>query len=140
MSFYWPIILIVVSNIFYNICTKSTPSDINPFASLTISYIVGAVFSALAFFTFNPGTKLLHEYRHINWSTFVLGLAAVGLEAGSIYMYKAGWNISTGQMVYSSILAVCLIIIGYFFYHETISVTKVIGIFVCLIGLFLINK
>ena len=67
----------------------------------------------------------------------MLGLSVVGLEAVSIYMYKAGWNISTGQLVYSSILALCLIV-GCFFYHETI--TKVVGVLVCLVGLFLINQ
>lgn len=140
MSFYWPIVLIVVSNVFYNICTKSTPDNVNPFASLTITYVVGAIVSAAVYSILNPGSNLFHEYRNVNWSTFVLGVAAVGLEAGSIYMYKAGWNISTGQMVYSSILALCLIIVGYFFYHESISITKVIGILICLVGLFLINK
>ncbi|MDO4548320.1 MAG: hypothetical protein Q4D04_09500, partial [Clostridia bacterium] len=75
-----------------------------------------------------------------NWSSFILGLAIVGLEAGSIYMYKAGWNVSSGQLVYSIILAVCLIIVGIFAYHESISMTKIIGILVCMVGLFLINK
>ena len=41
----WPIALIVISNIFYNICSKETPAAINPFASLTVTYIVGAVVS-----------------------------------------------------------------------------------------------
>lgn len=140
MSLYWPIILIVVSNIFYNICSKSTPSTLNPFAALTITYMIGTLASAAAFFLLNPGDSLIQQYKQLNWSTFVLGFVVVGLEAGSIYMYKAGWNISTGQLVYSSILALCLIAVGHFFYHEAITVTKVIGILVCLIGLFLINK
>lgn len=140
MNLYWPIILIVVSNIFYNVCSKSTPGELNPFAALTVTYVIGAIVSTLAFFLLNPGDSLIQQYKHLNWSTFVLGIAVVGLEAGSIYMYKAGWNISTGQLVYSSILALCLIIVGYFFYHETITITKVIGILVCLFGLFLINK
>lgn len=143
MSLYWPIILIVVSNIIYNIynvCSKSTPNALDPLAALTVTYVIGAIVSACTFFILNPGGSLAQQYKHLNWSTFVLGLAVVGLETGSIYMYKAGWNISTGQLVYSSILALCLIPIGYFFYHETITVTKIIGVLVCLAGLFLINK
>lgn len=140
MQMYWPIILIVVSNIVYHVCSKSTPGDLNPFASLTVTYTVGAVVSAIAFFIQNPGENLWLQYKHINWTAFLLGLAIVGLEAGSIYMYKAGWNISTGQLVYSSILALCLIFVGYFFYRESITFTKVMGILVCLFGLFLINK
>jgi len=140
MNLYWPIALIVLSNVFYNVCSKSTPAEINPFASLTITYVIGALFSGVMYFALNKGGNLLQEYHHVNWSTFVLGLAIVGLEAGSIYMYKAGWNISTGQLVYSSILAIILIMVGYFFYHEAITGTKIAGILICMVGLFFINK
>lgn len=136
----WPIALIVFSNVFYNICSKETPADINPFASLTVTYAVGAVFSAIMYFALNRGGSLLTEYKSLGWSSFVLGLAVVGLEAGSIYMYKAGWNVSSGQLVYSILLAVCLIFIGIFVYHESISLTKIIGMAVCMLGLFLISK
>lgn len=139
-SMIWPIALIVLSNIFYNICSKATPSGINPFASLTVVYIIGAIFSMVMYFTLAKGGNIFQEYRNLNWSSFGLGLAIVGLEAGSIYMYKSGWNISSGQIFYSIIIAICLILIGYFVYHEAISFTKIIGILVCLIGLFLINK
>ncbi|HUM84994.1 MAG TPA: EamA family transporter [Lachnospiraceae bacterium] len=139
-SLIWPIVLIVLSNVIYNICSKETPSGINPFAALSVTYIVGAFFSIVLYFLLNRGGNLLHEYRNLNWSSFILGLAVVGLEAGSIYMYKAGWNVSSGQLVYSVILAVCLILIGVFAYHESISMTKIIGILVCMFGLFLISK
>lgn len=139
-SLIWPIVLIVLSNVIYNICSKETPSGINPFAALSVTYIVGAFFSIVLYFLLNRGGNLLHEYRNLNWSSFILGLAVVGLEAGSIYMYKAGWNVSSGQLVYSVILAVCLILIGVFAYHESISMTKIVGILVCMFGLFLISK
>ena len=76
----------------------------------------------------------------MNWTTFVLGLAIVGLEAGSIYMYKAGWSINTGYIVKAMILSIALIIVGYFLYKESFSVTKAAGIGMYLFGLFLINK
>ena len=139
-SYYWPIALIVLANVFYNICAKSTPADVDPFASLTVTYLIGAAVSCAMFFALGGGGGLLQEYRKLNWSSIVLGFAVVGLEAGSIYMYKAGWNISTGQIVYSSILAVFLIVIGVVFYHESISWTKIAGILVCMAGLYLINR
>lgn len=140
MNLYWPIALIVLSNIFYNICSKSIPSQINPLASLTVTYAIGAMASTILYFALNRDGSLLREYHHLNWSSFVLGLAIVGLEAGSIYMYKAGWNISTGQLVYSSILTIALILIGCLFYRETISGTKIAGILICMVGLYFINK
>ena len=140
MSMYWPIALIVLSNVFYHLCSKSTPADINPFAALTVTYAVGALASALLFYTLDGGDSLLREYRALNWSSFVLGLAIVGLELGTIYMYKAGWDISTGQLVYSSILTAILVFVGYLLYHEAITLTKLAGILVCMLGLYLINK
>lgn len=136
----WPIALIVLSNIFYHICSKSLPSDVNPFASLTITYSIGAVCSVLLYFATNRGGSLLEEFHRVNWSSFVLGLSIVGLEAGCIYMYKAGWNINTGQLVYSSLLTICLLLVGYFLYHEAITPTKVLGILICMVGLYVINR
>jgi len=140
MEMLWPIALIVVSNVFYHICSKSAPEGINPFAALTVTYIIGAAVSAAAYFLLNPGQSLLGEYRQLNWTAVVLGFAIVGLEAGYIYMYKSGWTISTAQLLCSSLLAICLLAVGYFVYHESISLTKVIGVLVCLAGLYLINK
>lgn len=136
----WPIAVIVLSNIFYNVCSKETPGGINPFAALTVTYVTGAVVSCVLYFVLNQGGNLLREYGSLNWSSFVLGLAVVGLEAGSIYMYQAGWNISSGQIVYSIILAICLIFVGVLAYHETISATKIVGVLVCILGLYLINR
>ena len=140
MNMYIPIIIIVLSNIFYHICSKSTPDSINPFAALTVTYSVGAVASAIIYLIVTKGGNIFAEYKNLNWSTWVLGLAIVGLEAGSIYMYKVGWNISTAQLFHSSILAICLIVIGVIFYKEHLSASKIAGIVICMVGLFFINK
>ena len=45
-AYIWPIALVVASNVVYQICAKSIPGDLNPFASLTVTYLVGAAASA----------------------------------------------------------------------------------------------
>ncbi len=137
---YWPILLAVFADVFYQISAKSTPESLNPFASLTITYLVGAAVSAVIYFIVSSGGNFIAELKEINWSTFVLGLAIVGLEAGSIYMYKVGWNMNTGYIVKALILGMVLIAVGYFLYKEQVNMTKAVGIVVCLIGLVLINK
>ena len=137
---YIPIAIIVASNIFYHICSKSMPENVNPFAALTVTYLVGAAVSAVLFFVLNRGSSYFEELKNINWTTWILGLAIVGLEAGSVYMYKAGWNISTGQIVQSAILAICLIFVGMFFYREHITLSKAAGIVICMVGLYFINR
>ncbi len=140
MQLYWPIALIVLSNIFYHLCTKSVPTQTDPFATLTVTYLVGAVAAAVLYFVLNRGGDLLAEYRRLNWSTWVLGLAIVGLEAGSVYMYKAGWDISVGQLVYSALLAVCLLVIGVVFYKEPLTLSRVAGVVICMVGLYFLNR
>ncbi len=134
-----PIAVIVISNIFYHICSKETPEGINPYAALTVTYLVGAAVCAVLFLFTRKG-GILQEYKQLSWSNWVLGIAIVGLEAGSIAMYKAGWAISSGQLVHSAILAVCLIVIGVIVYKEHMSISKIAGIVMCLAGLYFINK
>ena len=137
---YWPIALIVCSNIFYNICAKSTPEKVNPFAALIITYIIGAIASTIVYFVTSKNGNLLAEYKHINWTTFILGLAILGIEAGSIYMYQVGWNLNTGQILHSSLSAIAFLFFGFLLYKEPITWNKVVGMVICLIGLYIINK
>ena len=55
-------------------------------------------------------------------------------------MYKAGWNMNTGFIVQSVMLAAALIVCGYLLYGESITLNKVIGILICIVGLYFINK
>ena len=139
MSLIWPMALVVVSNVFYQICTKSVPEDINPFASLIVTYLAGAAVSSVLYFTLGSGGNLLREFGKLNWTSFVLGVVIVGLEAGWIYAYQAGWQVSTGFIVQSAFLAAALLLVGYFLYHETLTWNKAAGAAICLAGLVIIN-
>lgn len=138
-SYIWPIALVVLSNTLYQICAKSVPEGMNPLASLTVTYLVGAAVSCALYFILNRNANLLREIRLTNWAPIVLGVVIVGLEVGFIYAFRAGWQISMAQIVSSAVLAVILIFVGYLLYHEAITWNKIAGIIVCLAGLVLIN-
>ena len=138
-SYIWPVALVITANVFYQICAKSVPHEIDPFASIIVTYLVGAAVSTLRDFVLGPGESLAKEFGKLNWAPFVLGLAIVGLEAGWIYAYKAGWQVSTGFIVQSAFLAIVLLFVGYFLYREALTWNKVVGIVICLIGLVFIN-
>lgn len=138
-SYVWPILLVVLSNVVYQICTKSVPSDVSPFASLALTYLVGAAFSVFLFFVLEKQTDLIKEFGKMNWAPFVLGLVVVGLEVGFIYAYKAGWSVSTTSIVQSSFLSVILLFVGLILYSESLTWNKIVGICVCLVGLVFIN-
>ena len=140
MSTFWPIALVIGSNIVYQLCTKSSPEAMHPMATLTVTYTVGAVCSLLLYFFMEKGGNILREYTRLNWAPFVLGLVIVGLEVGYIYAYKAGWPVSTAATVQSAFLAVALAVIGGLVYHEPITESKILGVVICIIGLVFLNK
>lgn len=139
-SYIWPIGLVILSNTVYQICAKSVPDKMNPFASLTVTYLVGAALSAVLYFLLNRGGNLIKEYTNLSWAPFALGISIVGLEVGFIYAYKVGWQVSTASIVQSAFLAVVLLLVGFFLYRESLSLNKIIGMIICLVGLYFINK
>lgn len=139
LAYILPLGLVVLSNVFYQICAKSVPGDMNPLASLTVTYLVGAAVSLVLFFVLNKDANLAAQYAKLNWAPIVLGIVIVGLEVGYIYAYKAGWPVSTAQIVQSSVLAVILIFVGSILYKEPVTPNKLVGIVICLVGLGLIN-
>ena len=135
----WPMALVILSNTIYQVCAKEIPGNVSPFASLTVTYLVGAIITAILHCVTQPGAGLLKEVARMNWAPFVLGLVIVGLEVGWIYAYRAGWQVSTGMIVQCTFLTVVLIFVGFFLYQEAITWNKLVGTAICLIGLAVLN-
>lgn len=134
------IVLIVASNILYNICQKSTPEGANPFSSLLITYLTASVIAALTFFLVNDNKNLYQSFEELNWTSIALGISIVGLEFGYLMAYRSGWNISEGSLVANILLALMLIPVGILFYNEGFASNKIIGVLFCIVGLILLNK
>ena len=139
-NYIWPLLIIVLSNTLYQICAKGIPEHMNTYASMTITYAVATLFSALAFFVTSKGGNIFKEFSHTNWATIILGIVITGLEVGFIFAYKAGWKVSTLATVSNAALAVILIIVGLVGYHEVSGWSKILGIAICLVGLYFINR
>ncbi|NLV50461.1 MAG: EamA family transporter [Clostridiales bacterium] len=138
-AYVWPLLLIVASNTVYHIISKSTPANVNPFASLAVTYFIGAA-AVLVFFFISPdGRKFTSAFKELNWTSFAMGAAIIGLEVGYIFLYRAGWNISVGSLVANISLAAALLIIGALFYKESLGLKQILGMVLCAGGLILIN-
>lgn len=135
----WPILIVILSNTFYNICMKSMPSDVNPFGALMVTYIVSAIITAIIFVFMVKPSNVVFELSKVNWTSIVLALVLVGLEVGYVFVYRAGWSVSTVSVVANIGLACVLLVVGYFLYKENVSMQQILGIFVCMAGLILIN-
>ena len=135
----WPILVVILSNTFYNVCMKSMTSDVNPFGALMVTYLVATIISAIIFVYMVGPSEVVGEISKINWVSVILAIAIVGLEVGYVFVYRAGWAISTASVIANIGLACVLIFVGYFLYRENVSINQIVGIVVCMFGLVLIN-
>lgn len=140
LMYVFPIILIVVSNIVYNLCQKLTPQNVNPFSALLITYLTAAILALIGSFFYKTDKGILQSFHELNWTSLALGVAIVGLELGYLLAYRAGWNLSVGSLVANIALAVMLIPIGVLFFKEGFSVYQITGVLFCIVGLIFINK
>jgi drug/metabolite transporter (DMT)-like permease len=136
----WPILIVVAANTIYNISAKSTPENINSFASLSVTYLIAMICSLIMYFFTSEKKNLLLELSKASWTTYALGVTIVGLEFGFLCVYRAGWKISIANLFASITLACVLLIVGFLLYKETLSLRQILGIGVCVIGLILIAK
>lgn len=134
------IVLIIASNVFYNIVQKSTPSGANPFAALFVTYLTAAGVAFAALLLSNHGGGLGSAFLRLNWTSFALALCIFGLEFGYLMAYRAGWNISVVTVVANILLAILLIPVGVLLFKENFSPVKIIGILLCVGGLTLLGK
>lgn len=140
ISYAVPILMIVASNVFYNLLTKSMPETANPYAALVVTYIVSAALCFVMLLVSVHGSGVVSAFKTVNWTSIGLGVSIISLELGYIFAYRAGWNISICSLVANISLAVILLVIGVLFYKEKIGGNQAIGIILCLGGLFFLNR
>lgn len=140
LNMMWPILVVISANVFYNIIAKSTPNAVQPFASLTVTYITAAIVSFILFLFSSEDKNITNEIQKANWTSVAFGLALVALEFGYINVYRVGWKVSIGSLVANIGLACVLLFIGVVFFKESISVRQIFGMLMCMGGLFLISK
>lgn len=140
MQFIWPIFVVIAANVVYNICAKQTPASIDPFASLSIMYLIAMILSIVMFFLTSPQKNYYAEMSKANWTSFAFAASILALEFGYVNIYRVGWKISTASLVANIGLAIILLLVGFLCYKESISARQIIGMIICAAGLLIISE
>ena len=136
----WPLLLIVAANTLYHLSTRNAPASAHPFAILPLAYLLGAALSLALFFLLPHEGTLLKNLRQAAPTAAALGIAIVALEAGFLFLYRAGWRLSIGALCANLLLAVILLAVGVFVYREPLTARHLLGVAVCLLGLVLVVR
>lgn len=136
--FVFSLALTVISNVVYHLAQKSTPGGLNPILALAVTYAT-ALAACLIYLAIRPPEHLGAQLRQVNWTSFVLGIAIIGLELGFLLAYRAGWNISLAGLVSNVIVGLVLLPVGLLLFQEKLTPLNLAGVVVCIAGLVMIN-
>ena len=133
-----PITVAVLANVFYHMASKSIPAEQNAFMGLVVNYATALLASAILFFM-TPHEKILVEVAQSNWACVLMGLAITGVEVSFVMIYRAGGELSTVSLIVNILLALAMLAVGGFFYHEQITTQKIFGVALCIAGVVMLS-
>lgn len=136
---YWtPFAIVIIGNLLYHNIARITPITIPPFLALSVTYLVSFLLSALTY-TFTC-QSFRQDIQTLNLASIAWGVALVAIEFGYILLYRVGWKVSTASLMVNITGAVLLAIIGMLFYKEILSLKQIIGIALCMLGIFFLRS
>jgi drug/metabolite transporter (DMT)-like permease len=137
--YYFSIVLVICSSALYHFSAKSVPSNVNFAISLVVTYAVALGITILVAFFFPAKNGLAFELKQLNWASIMLAIAIVGIEFGFLLVYRSGWNLGIAAVVVNVVASLILLPVAIFLFKDKISWVNIVGIFVCLAGLIMLN-
>lgn len=137
--FYFSITLAICSSALYHFVAKSTPSNVNFSVSLLVTYAVAFGVTLMTALLFPADKGFAAELKKLNWASFLLAIAVVGIEFGFLLTYRAGWNLGIAAVLVNVAASLILLPVAIIFFKDKISWVNIVGIFVCLAGLVMLN-
>lgn len=142
MNFYLVSPLIIVcSVILYHFAQKSIPNDASPWVILSSAYCMAFALCVTLLIATSEIRKSAELFKTQNLLlAILLAIAAVGVEFGYLYAYRAGWKISTLAITTGPFVNIALLLIGVLWFKEKLSLTNLIGMMFCIIGTICLNQ
>ena len=134
-SFWWPVGLVVLSGVGYQVSAKEVAGGADPLAALVVTYLVASLTSFLIYALTGKKVEKWKEIMSFRPAALVLGLSIAFIEIGTIFIYKAGWTMNASFIVTNALITLCLILTGAVLYREKLSRRQALGIVVSFIGI-----
>lgn len=137
--FYFSITLAILSSALYHFSAKSAPEHVNFSVALLVTYAVAFIVTLATIFFFPMPNGIVAELKQLNWATLLMAVAVVGIEFGFLLCYRAGWELGITAVVVNVAASLLLLPIAVLLFKDKISWVNLLGIFVCVIGLVMLN-
>ena len=130
--------IVVGSIVTYQICMKVVPNDLNPISAMVTFYATALIFTLISA-KFVPVDAPSWSLSEVSWVAVFVGIAIVGIELGYLLMYRSGWQLAVAPLIGLGGAAIILAPVGYLVFREPLSLKNIVGIVLCLYGLYLLT-
>ena len=130
----------LVGQVLYHWSQKGVPADANPVVSLIAFYVVAIACSLPLLLFFPPTRGLGEEVSRIGLPVVLVGVAIVMIEAGFLFAYREGGELSTAFVFTSAIVAASLLLLGVVVLGERLTATRVAGLALAVSGVALLAR
>ena len=130
----------ILCTVGYHLVLKMTPAGVNPLLSLMLTYVLVTAALGVILLAAPTAFEWRQEIRQLNWTAPALAAVIVGLDLGFLYLYRGGFEVSLGALVTQSAAALLLLVIGVAVFRERLSAANAVGLVLCLVGLWLVNR
>lgn len=137
--FYFSITLAILSSALYHFSAKSVPSNINFAISLIVTYLIALGITVIVAFLLPAESGFAAELKKLNWASFLLAIAIVGIEFGFLLVYRSGWDLGIAAVLTNVVASLILVPVAIFIFKDKLNCVNIVGIFVCLAGLVMLN-
>lgn len=123
----FPVVLVIVSAVVYHLAQKSLGTTTSPWPVLALAYAVALVLTLVLALV--SGDDLLRlPARPERTAALLIGLGALGVEAGFFFAYRAGWSLASASVIGNALVTVILATIGILAFGEHLSPTRGAGL------------
>ena len=133
-----PLLMIVGGGVLYHVSQKATPTAVDPFLALCISFGLASI-TCLTIFIAHHGFSAA-QLHHVNWTSIALACSLVAIESGYLIGYRAGLKLNITSFVCNNLIALVLLAVGTLLYREAFTFRTGSGMVICAAGLLLLLR
>ena len=131
-----PLVIVVVSGIVYHLAQKVSDAA-KPWPMLAVAY--GAAFAITAVLAFTS-TDVSRWNGRERTAGLLIGVAALGIEAGFFFIYRSGWPLASASVITNVAVTVILAVVGILVFGERLTAFRGVGIALAATGAALIAR
>jgi drug/metabolite transporter (DMT)-like permease len=129
-----------LGNVIYHLGQKTLPPGANPMVLLMAVYAIAFALCAVTAPLFQAGATPFEAGQVLAWPVFVLAAGVALIEIGFLLAYRSANVLQWSGVAVNGAAAVLLIPIALGVFREPFSPSRLLGIGVTLVGLFLLAR